>query len=544
MVRELFTKIYARINWKNRSEAMTTALGATLLNRMDYALDETDNRIVTLDAVKAEESEVLQMVKDWTMDEKTGIITITKKNGEKIMFDLNIEKIPVSFTLSPQGILTMTTDDGTKFTADIGSMIPILTFKASDTINVSVEGSGINKTYSFSVKEGSIKDRHLQPSYLADITVQAQTASSSANEAQTQADRAKTEADRAKQEADKAAEVAGSAAGVSGVKGDAETKYRHGEVNITSENVGALALTGGKLSGLLTPNGGIGHVGRNSYIAYPSDGVYRTRTNTVTGYLKIILPQSWSGTFIRFRVSVYNNTTNTCVDYIIGSYCRSSKDWQGSTAICIGKAGTRLSNLPVDFGTDESGRSVIAIGTATTAWEYPQVSISDITLGWNATDYERWRSGWSFSIDTTPLSTTHVTIENTGPTAESATKATQDGNGNVIANSYMKKVTEGKSIGAAINDRLIVNVGWNGMASVTYLVITSGSSSANTSAGAVTGMFLVQIWYGEPEGCLINAIVDARHTSFRAERYSTEFHLLLTINATNEAHYAVYQVTP
>lgn len=238
MVRELFTKVYTRINWKNRSEAMTTALGATLLNRMDYTLDETDSRIVTLDTVKAEESEVLQMVKEWSMDEKTGIITVTKKNGEKIMFDLNIEKIPVSFTLSTKGILTMTTDDGTKFTADIGSMIPVLTFKASDTINVSVEGSGANKTYSFSVKEGSIKDKHLQPSYLADITVQAQAAANSSTEAQTQADRAKTEADRAKQEADKAAEVAGSAAGVSGVKGNAETTYRHGNVNITPENLG------------------------------------------------------------------------------------------------------------------------------------------------------------------------------------------------------------------------------------------------------------------------------------------------------------------
>lgn len=203
MARELFTKIYTRINWRNRSEAMTTALGATLLNRMDYTMDETDSRIAALDILKAEESEVLQMVKDWSMDEETGIITVTKKNGEKIMFDLNIEKIPVSFTLSSKGILTMTTDDGTKFTADIGSLIPVLTFKSSDTVSVTVEGTGINKTYSFSVKEGSIKDKHLQPSYLADIKVQAQAADKSAGNAQTEADRAKTEADRAKTEADR-----------------------------------------------------------------------------------------------------------------------------------------------------------------------------------------------------------------------------------------------------------------------------------------------------------------------------------------------------
>lgn len=218
MTRELFTKIYTRINWKNRSEAMTTALGATLLNRMDYTLDESDTRIVALDVRKAEESEVLQMVKEWSMDEQTGIITVTKKNGEQIVFDLNIEKIPVSFTLSPQGILTMTTDDGTEFTADIGSMIPILTFKASDTVSVTVEGTGINKTYSFSVIEGSIKDKHMQPSYLADITAQAQAADESAGEAQTEADRAKTEADRAKTAADKAEQAAESAEQIAGIE--------------------------------------------------------------------------------------------------------------------------------------------------------------------------------------------------------------------------------------------------------------------------------------------------------------------------------------
>lgn len=238
MARELFTKIYTRINWRNRSEAMTTPLGRTLLNRMDYTLDETDSRIAALDVLKAEESEVLQMVKEWSMDEETGIITVTKKNGEKIMFDLNIEKIPVSFTLSSKGVLTMTTDDGTKFTADIGSMIPVLTFKASDTVSVTVEGTGINKTYSFSVKEGSIKDKHLQPSYLADIKVQAQAADKSAGAAQTEADRAKTEADRAKTEADRAKTAADNI----------------GTFNITADGIGAVKKTGDTMTGTLASN--------------------------------------------------------------------------------------------------------------------------------------------------------------------------------------------------------------------------------------------------------------------------------------------------
>ena len=117
------------------------------------------------------------------MDETTGVITITKYNGEKVIFDLNIEKIPVEFSMSDDGIITMTTEDGTQFTADIGSMIPVLTFEDSATITVSVTGTGKNKTYSFSIKTGSITDDMLQPNYLADIRVESANASAYAQSA-------------------------------------------------------------------------------------------------------------------------------------------------------------------------------------------------------------------------------------------------------------------------------------------------------------------------------------------------------------------------
>lgn len=139
------------------------------------------------------------------MDEKTGIITITRRNGEKILFDLNIEKIPVSFALSDDGILTMTTDDGTMFTANIGAMIPVLTFENSDTIIVSVSGTGINKTYSFGIKDGSVTDEKLRPDYLADIKLESAKAEGSASAAEKSANEAEISANRASQ----AAEAAG-----------------------------------------------------------------------------------------------------------------------------------------------------------------------------------------------------------------------------------------------------------------------------------------------------------------------------------------------
>lgn len=175
-------KVYTRINWEDYPSE-NTDLDAYNLNQMDSAIDALDNRIILQDALKVDKSAINGNIADWTMDETTGVITITKYNGEKVIFDLNIEKIPVCFSMSDDGIITMTTEDGTQFTADIGSMIPVLTFEDSATINVSVTGTGKNKTYSFSIKTGSVTDDMLQPNYLADIRVESANASAYAQSA-------------------------------------------------------------------------------------------------------------------------------------------------------------------------------------------------------------------------------------------------------------------------------------------------------------------------------------------------------------------------
>lgn len=175
-------KVYTRINWEDYPSE-NTDLDAYNLNQMDSAIDALDNRIISQDALKVDKSAINGNIADWTMDETTGVITITKYNGEKIIFDLNIEKIPVGFSMSDDGIITMTTEDGTQFTAYIGSMIPVLTFEDSATIAVSVTGTGKNKTYSFSIKTGSVTDDMLHPNYLADIRVESANASAYAQSA-------------------------------------------------------------------------------------------------------------------------------------------------------------------------------------------------------------------------------------------------------------------------------------------------------------------------------------------------------------------------
>lgn len=193
-------KLYTRIEWEN-FPSEKSPLNETNLNRMDLALDNIDNRVVEMDAIKVNKDVANNLVKTWSIDEETGIITVEHLNGSRDIFDLNIEKIPVDFKLSEDGILTMTTDDGTQFAANIGAMIPILTFGDSDTIVVSVEGTGVNKTYSFSIKSGSVTEDKLQPNFLADVKTEVAKAQTSQTAAAQSASEASASADRAEQAA-------------------------------------------------------------------------------------------------------------------------------------------------------------------------------------------------------------------------------------------------------------------------------------------------------------------------------------------------------
>ena len=197
-------KVYERINWENYP-SIHTPINEKNLNKLDFAADALDNRIINLDTSKVDKSSIQTNVADWTMDSDTGIITITKVNGEKIIFDLNIEKIPVEFKLTPEGLLIMITDDGTQFKADIGSMIPILTFNSSSEIQVTVTGTGINKVYSFSIIKNSITEDKLEANYLADIKTEVAKAQSSSKTATDAATTATNMANNAKSYSENAA---------------------------------------------------------------------------------------------------------------------------------------------------------------------------------------------------------------------------------------------------------------------------------------------------------------------------------------------------
>ena len=166
-----YTPVYSsRINWENEP-SIASPINATNLNKMDYALKAHDDTLANWDITKANESDLLLSLKSVDYDTDTGEFVFTWWNGTTKTVDLNIEKIPVSFSMDANGVITMTTDDGTTYTADVGALIKTYTFTDSSEIDftVTTDASG-NKTITASIVAGSIDGTKLTPNYLADCT--------------------------------------------------------------------------------------------------------------------------------------------------------------------------------------------------------------------------------------------------------------------------------------------------------------------------------------------------------------------------------------
>ncbi len=178
--------VYNLINWINRSQGLSTPLGAALLNKMDKGIksvaDGLDAAYTDLDSAKLDKSvanKVLSKMPSWDPD--TGVLTFDFIDNTSMSIDLNLEKIPVSFAMDKNGVITMTTEDGTKWSANVGDVIPDYAFDDGDRIAFSkVQNDDGSYTIKADIVKNSITADCLQPNFLADVVTNANAASTSA----------------------------------------------------------------------------------------------------------------------------------------------------------------------------------------------------------------------------------------------------------------------------------------------------------------------------------------------------------------------------
>lgn len=172
-------KAYNRINWENYpSEA--TALNETNLNRMDYGLNEVDNRVIGLDTTKLDVNSANGLVQAVTINNETGTITVTKMDGTTVSLETNLSKITTNWSYNRETQqIVLTQSDGTPAYIDLSYLIQQNEFTDTTTIAFSV----VSGVVSANIKAHSITDEHLQTDYLADIRIAMSNAQSAASSA-------------------------------------------------------------------------------------------------------------------------------------------------------------------------------------------------------------------------------------------------------------------------------------------------------------------------------------------------------------------------
>ena len=172
--------------WENLPSVQTPIIAAQL-NRNEQTVDTIDDRVVTLDTTKADQTDMLQAVQDITFDDETGDFTVTFFNGLTATIHTDLEKTAINFdydddpTSPHYESLVLTLVDGTTKYIDMSALITEYDFASSSTIAF----TNTSGTITADILNGSVTDQKLQPSYLADITVQATRSETASANAQT-----------------------------------------------------------------------------------------------------------------------------------------------------------------------------------------------------------------------------------------------------------------------------------------------------------------------------------------------------------------------
>lgn len=148
---------YYITEWENEP-SQKTPVNRTHLLKIENGIKEADNRIVQLDASKADKSTINLLVKDITVDTDTGILTITYQNGSVKTYDLDIEKVVVNFDINDQNQLVLTLADGTEKIIDLTRFV----YSVDSTATIAMQIN--DRTITARIVDGSVTMEKLDAS--------------------------------------------------------------------------------------------------------------------------------------------------------------------------------------------------------------------------------------------------------------------------------------------------------------------------------------------------------------------------------------------
>ena len=217
----LFNELKAYINEILLPGLTTNGAVNTMMSSGQSVEDAVNNRYTKLEADARTATETNDLVKDWSLDTNTGVMTIVKKDGTTEQYDTALEKVPATFELVTSrgnAYLKITNVDGTSTQTDVTSLLNNYTFSNTDAVAFTTTGAGGDKTVTATVRPNSITLDMLALDALTQIQnwsdqarVSSLAASASASNAKTSEQVAQSHRDRSEASADSAqtyAEVA------------------------------------------------------------------------------------------------------------------------------------------------------------------------------------------------------------------------------------------------------------------------------------------------------------------------------------------------
>ncbi len=170
-------------------------------------------------------------------------------------------------------------------------------------------------------------------------------------------------------------------------------------------------------------------------ITAPEGASYVTSTSSVTGAIKITLPQYRSSTMMRMTVKIYQYSTDRSYTIELGGYNYALGGWYNTFANVTTTSGPALN---VRFGYDASSKNCIWIGETSSTWAYPQVFVTDFQAGYSNYTTDQWDDGWAVTFETS-----FATVETVANTSNSSSNsyinngtASQSANFNITGYGY------------------------------------------------------------------------------------------------------------
>jgi hypothetical protein len=208
---------------------------------------------------------------------------------------------------------------------------------------------------------------------------------------------------------------------------------------------------------------------------------------TETGTKIITLPQGWTSTMMSITVKGYDYSGNGGWEAIVSGYNYApSPTWINTSAEIRGKA--PFTSVRLGYNTTSS-KMVLMLGTSTTVWNYPKLSVSDFYAGHS--NVTGWGTGWSIINDPTETGIgSAYTVNVTAPIWIDSNGAV--GIGTSIPTSHAPN-RKSVIISDTANDALLEIWGQSGQKSIVQ------SAGGNTYMGVLAGPGNLNLTYG-PSG--------------------------------------------